>query len=120
MDVRRIAAALAIPCACLPAAPALCQPNPVYGPQEPEQVRSAATPAPAPDAPRMPIVEEPRQPNSATMLEAWSLGGNAQFGIGRFRVGEVARPRTNTERMPATPLYREDRAIAGAGLSLRF
>jgi hypothetical protein len=55
------------------------------------------------------------------MIETWSLGRNAQLGLGRFRVMEVARPRSNVERV-RDPLImeRETRPIAGAGINIRF
>jgi hypothetical protein len=49
------------------------------------------------------------------------LTGNLQFGVGRFSVVELPRPRTHTEpisRMADVP--RRHRGIAAVGLSLRF
>jgi hypothetical protein len=56
-----------------------------------------------------------------SMIESWSLGDNAQVGLGRFRVMEMARPRTNIERERAPlTMDRPTRPIMGAGLSIRF
>ena len=121
MYTRRHAAALAITCACTFAAPALAQPSRTYGPVEPAQRiappapaspqrLSALTPAPAPQ----PVLRD-------GLIERMELGGGAEIGIGRFRVGNIPKPRTNMEmeRNPAA-LERPSRAIAGAGLRIRF
>ncbi len=75
--------------------------------------------APDPKTPRAPVLEEPPQPETISMLESWSMDEATQLGLGRFRIAEPPRPRSNMERV-RSPMDRETRAIAGAGLSIRF
>jgi hypothetical protein len=119
MYMRRHAAALATICACAFAAPALAQPSRTYGPVEP-----ARTAPPAPAAQRISNITE--APSAAPalrdgMLSRMELGGGAELGLGRFRVGDIPSRRSNMEmeRNPAA-LERPSRAIAGAGLRIRF
>jgi hypothetical protein len=119
MSLRRLMTALTIPCACVAAERAIGQDRSVYGPQEPA-TRSIVQQPPA-DArtQRLPVIEEQRA-TKIDMLESWSVGDKAEFGIGRFRVGEIARQRTHVEQVREDLMARENRAIAGAGLRLRF
>jgi hypothetical protein len=61
------------------------------------------------------------QPRSNGLIAAVPVNRNLQIGIGRFRVAEIAQPRTHTEsdRAPAAIGPRQ-RSIAGLGFSLRF
>lgn len=121
MNARRLVAALAISCAWLWPAQAISQPSPVYGPPETARPRAAPEQTPDQQSQRVPLLEEPAASAPVTMIESWSLGGSAELGLGRFRVMEIARPRTHTERQRAPlNMERETRPIAGAGLSIRF
>ena len=121
MRMRRLSAALALPCMLFPAAEAIAQtsPAPIVGsvlavpqPTTNPPMRDRF-PAPAlrdyPDAPR------------GGLIAAVPVGDDAVIGVGRFSVGEIARPRTNTEfeRNP-TDIRRRRSGIAGMGFSLRF
>lgn len=65
-------------------------------------------------------VPEPPAAPVARMVGAVQVG-NAEIGVGRFNVGEIARPRTHTET-DRDPLgfNRRGRSIAGMGFSFRF
>jgi hypothetical protein len=119
MNVRHLMVMLTIPCACIAAEQAIGQDRSVYGPQEPAPATLKPAPASDPDSPRLPVLEE-RDRARIEMLESWSVGDRAELGIGRFQVGEVARGRTNTERVRDDLMARENKAIAGAGLRIRF
>jgi hypothetical protein len=119
MNVRHLMVMLTIPCACIAAEQAIGQDRSVYGPQEPAPAAINPAPAADPDSPRLPVIEE-RERARVDMLEAWSVGDKAELGIGRFRIGEIARGRTNTERVRDDLMARENRAVAGAGLRIRF
>jgi hypothetical protein len=117
MNVRHLMVMLTIPCACIAAEQAIGQDRSVYGPQ----LRAPTQPAQAPDpkSPRLPVLEE-RERARIEMLESWQVGDKAEIGIGRFQVGEIAHGRTNTERVRDDLMARDDKAIAGAGLRIRF
>jgi hypothetical protein len=55
------------------------------------------------------------------MIHVQTLADNIEFGIGRYAVPEIARPRTHMEadRYP-TDVRRRGRGIAGVGLKLSF
>ena len=55
------------------------------------------------------------------MIGVMPIADNIEFGIGRYTVGEIARPRTHMEadRHP-TDVRRRGRGIAGVGLKLSF
>jgi hypothetical protein len=55
------------------------------------------------------------------MIHVLPLAANIEFGIGRYAVPEIARPRTHMEsdRHP-TDVRRRGRGIAGVGLKLSF
>jgi len=121
MNVRHLIAALTVPCACAAAERAVGQDRSVYGPVEPGATAPlTAPPAADPRAPRAPVL--PREPRGAkvTMIENWQVGDRAEVGLGRFQVGEIARARTNTERVRDDLMARENRSIAGAGVRIRF
>jgi hypothetical protein len=61
------------------------------------------------------------EPRSNGLIASVPVNRNLDIGIGRFRVSEIARPRTYTEsdRNPAGMGPRQ-RSIAGFGFSLRF
>jgi hypothetical protein len=115
MDVRRVIAALAIPCACILPAQAFAQQSRFVGPVEPRAQQAPPTEEPLH---RQPVVRQEPAARSA-MLESWQVAENAEFGIGRFRVMEIARPRTNLERERPV-MDQPTRGIAGAGLRVRF
>lgn len=118
MNARRVSAALAISCACLWPAQAIGQQQQVYGPTETPRPRTAPTPG---SEQRPAATQQPPAAPPMSMIESWSLGDNAQVGLGRFRVMEMARPRTNIERERAPlTMDRPTRPIMGAGLSIRF
>jgi hypothetical protein len=117
MNVRHLMVMLTVPCACIAAEQAIGQDRSVYGPQ----LRAPTQPAKATEtnSPRLPMLEE-RERARIEMLETWAVGDKAEVGIGRFQVGEIARGRTNTERVRDDLMARDDKAIAGAGLRIRF
>jgi hypothetical protein len=119
MNVRHLMVMLTIPCACIAAEQAIGQDRSVYGPQETATRLTPATPAER-DRSRIPILEDRERSRPIEMLESWTLSEQAELGIGRFRVGEIARARTHNERVRENLMIREDRAIAGAGIRIRF
>jgi hypothetical protein len=119
MNVRLLIAALAIPCFCAAAEQAMGQDRSAYGPQLPAAPAAAQKAEATRNPARLPVIEE-REQARTEMIESWQVGDKAEFGLGRFQVGEVARGRTYTERVRDDLMARENRAIAGAGLRLRF
>ena len=75
---------------------------------------------PAADADRLRPVAIPAAA-PVRMIGVMPLADNLEFGIGRYSVGEIARPRTHMEadRHP-TDVRRRGRGIAGIGLKLSF
>ena len=69
---------------------------------------------------RLRPLQEPVEPASSGMLESWQVDTNAMFGVGRFRVGDIPRRRSNMERVRDNLMERENRAIAGAGMRISF
>lgn len=120
MNARSLIAALAIPCLCVAAEQAIGQDRGVYGPTEPARPAETQTRPPERSPQRLPVIEEEDEARRIDMLESWQLGEAAELGIGRFRVGEIARGRTHTERVRDDLMARENRAIGGAGLRIRF
>jgi|GEM_PF-4900673 len=118
MNARHLMVMLTIPCACVAAGQAIGQDRSVYGPQPPAPAPQSA-PAPGSNSPRLPMLEERERPRME-MIESWRLGDKAELGVGRFQVGELARARTYTERVRDDLMARENKAIAGAGLRIRF
>jgi hypothetical protein len=115
--VRRVFAALAVP--CLLASPAAAQIG--LTPVVETQPRT-------PGQRLLPDFSPPRgdfrdvgQPRRNGLIAAVPINGDLQIGIGRFRVVEPARPRTNMEpeRAP-TDLRRREKGVAAIGMSLRF
>jgi hypothetical protein len=115
MNVRHLMVMLTIPCACVAAERAIGQDRSVYGPQLP----TATAPTPDRASLRLPVVPE-REQARIDMIESWRVGDKAEFGLGRFQVGQIARAPTNTERVRDDLMARENRAIAGAGVRIRF
>jgi hypothetical protein len=118
MNVRHVTTALALPCALVCAERAAGQDRSIFGPED--TVRSRIVPAASAET-RLPFVAaEPRRA-SITSLQSWSVGPEAEVSLGRFRIVDQARRRTNMERERA-PLQMdmETKAIAGAGLRVRF
>jgi hypothetical protein len=72
---------------------------------------------------RMPqdALRGPAVPRRNGLIAAFPIDRHVEIGIGRFRVVDQARPRTNTEfeRQPMSVRPRE-RGIAAVGMSLRF
>ena len=66
-------------------------------------------------------LQRPAEPRRNGLIAAFPVDRNVEIGIGRFRVVDPARPRTNTEfdRQPIAVRPRE-RGIAAIGVSLRF
>ena len=123
MNLRWLAAALSASFTLITALPAAAQSSgaALVGPTEQAPIR--ATPrSRAPDfrAPEGDLrqVGEPRR---SGLIAAVPVNRNLEIGIGRFRVSEIAQPRTHTEneRNPAAMGPRQ-RSIAGFGFSLRF
>jgi hypothetical protein len=120
MNARTLIAALAIPCLCAAAEQAIGQDRSTYGPTDPARAPVAQRAEPDRNSPRLPVVDDRDRAKPIEMLESWQVGDKAEFGLGRFQVGEIARARTNTERVRDDLMARENRAIAGAGLRIRF
>lgn len=70
---------------------------------------------------RLPLVAQAPPRAAITSLQSWSVANDAEISLGRFRVIDQARRRTNVER-ERHPLQMdmETKAIAGAGFRLRF
>ena len=119
MNVRRLSAALAMPCLCLAAGAAQGQ-SQIAGPPNPSagaDVRSAAGPRVDNSFRLQP--EAGRRAAGSAMIQSWTMEGNGELGLGRFTVPNGARPRTHTERM-RDGMDAETRRIAGAGMQIRF
>jgi hypothetical protein len=120
MNARLLAAALAVPCLCAAAEQAIGQDRGAYGPNDPARTATAPKPEPISDPARLPVLEERDRAKTIDMIESWQVGDRAEIGVGRFQVGEIARGRTNTERVRDDLMARENRAVAGAGVRIRF
>ena len=121
MDARRIVAAF-VPFTLL-AAPAVAQMRAatLVGPLEPlPPTFPAVSAVPEFGMPRDDL-QQPAQPRRNGLIAAFPVDRNVEIGLGRFRVVDPARPRTNTEfdRQPMSVRPRE-RGIAAIGVSLRF
>lgn len=118
MSVCRVFAVAAVPCLCLAAEAAEAQSRRAAGPIQPIAYQLPA--APASNAGDQRVAAPVPLPDGRVpgMIESWDVGGNAAFGLGRYSVGTVPRPRSNMER--ERMMERENRAIAGAGVQLRF
>jgi hypothetical protein len=117
MNVRRAIAASATACLCFAAGEAAAQDRRA-GPARPMSFDLRSLPPEAEPEERQRLrSEEPAGATRSGMIRSWALEPNMEFGLGRFQVGEIARARTNTERVR---LERENRSIAGAGLRIRF
>ncbi len=118
MNARRVAAAMAIPCLLVLAHPADAQNRRA---QAPAAFDLRHMPAGQPDEGlRLRPLEEPAQPVSTGFLESWDVDDNAVVAIGRFRIGDLPRRRSNMERVRDNLMERENRAIAGAGVRISF
>ena len=121
MHMRRLAAALVGSCAVFSPVPTLAQASRATLPPAVTEARIVRTASPTTNDPRLTPMPEWRERElmPGGMLQSWRQE-NVEIGLGRFRVTE-ARRRTNleTERNPAA-LERESRAIAGAGMRIRF
>jgi hypothetical protein len=120
MNARTLMAALAVPCLCFAAEQAIGQDRSAYGPVDPARTAAPIAQPADPNSPRLPVIEERGRTQPIEMIESWSVSDKAEFGLGRFRVGEVARAPTHNERVRDDLLAKENKAIAGAGLRLRF
>jgi len=121
MNARRFAAAMAIPCLLVLASPADAQNRRATRAQPPAGFDLRQMPAgQADESLRLRPLEEPAQPAGSGFLESWNVDDNAVFGIGRFRIGDLPRRRSNMERVRANLMERENRAIAGAGVRISF
>lgn len=123
MPMRRLAAALAIPCAWLMPTQVVAQPSRTYGPSDPgtqQTVRTDTSTGPQREA-ALEVREAPQEALRDGMLESWELEPNVQLGVGRFRVDDRAGRRSHIERVrnPAS-MEPEMRGIAGAGVRVRF
>ncbi len=121
MNARLLFAALAVPCLCAAAETAIGQDRSAYGPIDPAKRAPVAQPAePDRNSPRLPVLEDRQRVEPRDMIGSWQVGERAEFGLGRFHVGEIARARSNTERVRDDLMARENRAVAGAGVRIRF
>ena len=94
------------------------------GPAGAQQSRGPAIPADvaADDPDRDDRLRAMPNPTVRTrMFHAMPIADNIEFGLGRYAVPEIARPRTHMEsdRNP-TDVRRRGRAITGVGLKLSF
>jgi hypothetical protein len=66
-------------------------------------------------------LRETGRPPRSGLIGSLPITANLNIGVGRFRVLELARPRSNMEpeRRP-TDMQRRDRGIAAVGFSFRF
>ncbi len=122
MNLRGPLAALSACCILFVAVPAAAQSSGVALVESPDRLPALPARARAPDF-RMPdgdlrLAGEPRRNG---LIASVPVNRNLDIGIGRFRVSEIAQPRTYTEsdRNPAGMGPRQ-RSIAGFGFSLRF
>ena len=121
MNARRVAAAMAIPCLLVLAAPADAQNRRATRAQPPAAFDLRQIPSgQADESLRLRPLEEPAQSAGSGFLESWDVDVNAVFGIGRFRIGDLPRRRSNMERVRNNLMERENRAIAGAGVRISF
>ena len=119
MDLRWPLAALSASCTLLSAAPAVAQ-STIVGPTERPSVRSA----PRVRAPEFRVAEgdlrRAGEPRRSGLIAAVPINRDLHIGIGRFRVTDMARPRTHTENGRSLGAVPRERSIAGIGFSLRF
>lgn len=121
MNVRRFAAAMAIPCLFVLPSQADAQNRRATRASPPAAFDLRQLPAGREDESlRLRPLQEPAEAPSSGFLESWSVQSNAVFGIGRFRVGDIPRRRSNIERVRDNLMERENRAIAGAGMRISF
>ena len=123
MCLRRPAAALTVSLVLITAAPAVAQTSgaALVGPID-QRLPPVFSRSHAPDF-RMPEGDLRRvgAPQRNGLIAAVPVNSNLQIGIGRFRIGEIARPLNNTETdRQGTAVRPRDRAMAGIGFSLRF
>ena len=121
MNARRLTAAMAIPCLFVLASQADAQNRRATRAAPPASFDLRQTPAGSVDETlRLRPLEEPAQPVSTGFLESWDVDDNAVVAIGRFRIGDLPRRRSNMERVRDNLMERENRAIAGAGVRISF
>jgi len=121
MNAGRLAAAMAIPCLFVLAAPADAQNRRAARAAPPATFDLRQMPTgQADESLRLRPLEEPVRPAGSGFLESWDVDDNAVFGIGRFRIGDLPRRRNNMERVRDNLMERENRAIAGAGVRISF
>jgi hypothetical protein len=120
MNARLLFAALAVPCLCVAAETAIGQDRSIHGPVDPGRLPAARAAQADANSPRLPLLSEQNNRPRIEMIESWQVGDKAEVGFGRFQVGEIARGRTHTERVREDLMARENRAIAGAGLRIKF
>ena len=120
MDLRWLAAALPAFCTLLTAVPAAAQTGgaALVGPVD----RLTGPAAPRANAPefRMPEGDfrQAGEPRRNGLIASVPINRNLEVGFGRFRVIDMARPRTNADHPAATGP--RQRSVAGLGFSLRF
>ena len=121
MNLRRPTAALMASLTLMSAAPAIAQVSgaALVGPLE----RAPAAPQPRASVPQFMMLEgdfrRVGEPRRNGLIASVPVNPNLDIGIGRFRIGEIARPLNNTESQ-AMSVRPRDRAMAGIGFSLRF
>jgi hypothetical protein len=121
MNTRRLAAAMAIPCLLVLAAPADAQTRRATRAQPPAAFDLRQVPTGTVDETlRLRPLEEPARAGGSGFLESWDVDDNAVLAIGRFRIGDLPRRRNNMERVRNDLMERENRAIAGAGVRISF
>ena len=69
--------------------------------------------------PAVSIATPGRAQQARGMVSSWSLDRSVRFGLGRYEVLPIARPRSNLER-ERLPMERHTGSIAGAGVRLAF
>ena len=123
MDLRGLAAALTASYILITAAPPAAQSAGAGHVGLVEPPRMIVTPRPNPPESRMPEgdVRLAGDPRRGGLIASVPVNRRLEVGIGRFRVSEIARPRTHTEsdRNPASMSPRQC-SIARIGFSLRF
>ena len=123
MNLRWLLAALPASFTLMTALPAAAQSSgaALVGPTDPAPIRAQPR-SHAPDF-RVPEgdLRQAGEPRRNGLIASVPVNRNLDIGIGRFRVSEIAQPRTYTEsdRNPAGMGPRQ-RSIAGFGFSLRF
>lgn len=121
MNLRWLLAALPASFTLMTALPAAAQTSgaALVGPSDPAPVRARS------HAPEFRVPEgdlrQAGEPRRNGLIASVPVNRNLDIGIGRFRVSEIAQPRTYTESdRNLAGMGPRQRSIAGFGFSLRF